>query len=305
MMRTRDRLWCVAALLVGCTFSTHANDRKAVDKLDFNFTLQGFKPHAGTQVDVALVTPSDPTAAIPGPSAEDPGTTQYTVHGRIRVLMPPDPNATASAAGVDQPYPDVKVQLSHFLDDEYLEGHPLQVLFYADTNNDFLVEPLDATKQRLEHTWVRGMPVNGELSFSHAANFQNFYDDEIQGNAGDLVLDIPDLSAHPAQAACLVAELGKIMNTSLEVRLIFNPDEHTSSQVAAFKMHAGNALPSRPIKFKGLSDVKSMYAIQPVLDGLPADAVMSEAASTSGLIIPFEQWFPVDAAARTGCLALL
>ena len=310
-MRTRT-LFGAAMLFAGCTFSTGASDRKVVDMLDFDFTLKGFRPHAMTAVDIALVSPSEAARTmIPGPNATSTHTQMYTVRGRVRVMMPPDPDIAAPKAGVQQAYPDVKVTLQHFLDEQYLGTDPLQVLFYADGTGvasgsppDFSVEPLDDQMQRKEHSWILDLPRNGQLSFTHFANFQNFYDDEEVGvGGGNLVLDVPpNLDAHPAQGTCLQTELAKIMKDSLEVRLIFNPDV-AETQTAGFKMFAGNSVPTVPILFKGLSDTDSQYDVRPYVDGVLIKHTI-DTAPAAGLTIPFDQWFPISTEALTACLAL-
>ncbi|MDB4974297.1 MAG: hypothetical protein JWN48_2638 [Myxococcaceae bacterium] len=301
MMRTRDRLRRALsglALLGGCTLSTGASDRQVVENLDFNFTMQGFSAHQRTPVEVALVTlnpgPDGGVPPIPGAAAQDSKTNKYLIRGRVRVLMPPE------VAG--QPYPDVSVRLANFIGDDYFGRAPLRVLFYADSDLSDTPDPLDATGNRLEHTWIRDLPGNGELSFAHAANFQNFFDDEIASNGADVVLDVPALEGHPARAACLDAQLGMLMKKSFEVRIIFNPD--TASQTCGFKMHVGNTLPLKPIRFKGLSDVLTTYAVQRVVDGVADKGSLTPMAPASGLVIPFEQWFPVAPAAIAACLAM-
>jgi hypothetical protein len=290
-MRRRNRPWSVLALLAGCTFVTDSNDRKVVDKLDFELVMMAMTAHQATQVDVALVVPADPTAPATGPDTTNSNTVKYVIRGRARVLLPP---ASAVPGAI---YPDVQIRLGSIVGDE-----PLEVLFYADTNNNFVAEPL-LSGLRNEHSWTRVVPHTGKVVFPHNIMFQNFYDAEIMAVGSDIVLDVPDFSATPARAACLNAQLSQLVKSSLEARITLNP-EQSPNEVCAFKMHVGNVLPSAPIRCKGISDMGSAYGIDAVIDDKVIRTGLSSPADANGVTIPLAQWLPLDAAVLASCLAL-
>jgi hypothetical protein len=188
-----------------------------------------------------------------------------------------------------------------------IEHEALQVLFYVDSGPlDNLVEPLsdptNGSSGRVEHTWVKPVPENGELTFTHKADFQNFYDSEISTMGTDIVLDVPTgLSA--AATACLNQQVGVIAKKNIDVRIVLNP-ETAPEVVGYFKMYASNVLPTQPIKLKGIADNNSRYLVSPAIDGVVKLETLSSASSATGLTIPFEQWFPIDAATLAACLAM-
>jgi hypothetical protein len=291
MMRTRDRLLCALSLLAGCTFSTDSNDRKVVSSLDFDFTMKEVSTtHGGTQMDIAVVLPltDDPIASDNAMAA---ASVKYQIRARGRVLVPPP--------AADGTQPEVTAVFQRLLSDD---EHHLQVLFYADNNNDFLAEPLAAPSR--EHSWIRDIPSNGELVFVHQAKFQNFYESEIEPIGGNIVLDIPDLSAAPARAACLNAELAKVMKSSFELRLFYNPNTPVTDQTVLFKMFSTNTLPAAPVLFTGLADEKSSFGLEQVLDGKLVASALTAMATAAGLTIPLDQWLPLKPEIIAACLAL-
>lgn len=293
-MRRGNRWWCLLGLFGafhGCTFVTDSNDRKVVDKLDFELVMSGMSAHQTKQVDVALVHPADPKAAAPGPNDPDSKTIKYEIRGRARVLLPPISTVPGAV------YPDVDIKLRGIVADE-----PLQVLFYADTNNNFSPDLIVPSGDR-EHSWTRVVPASGKVVFPHNIMFQNFFDDEIMPIAHDIILDVPAASVTPAHAACLNAQLTQVMKSSLEVRIFFNP-EKLSDQSCAFKMYAGNVLPTEPIKCKGISDTNSDYGVEALIDDRVIHASLSARADVNGLTIPFEQWLPLDPMTIAACLAM-
>jgi hypothetical protein len=285
------KVFCALALCAGCTLSTDAGDREIADRLDFDFTLTAMSPHRRDQLDVALVVPLQPDAPLPGATDLPSATPKYALRGRARVLVPGNTSDTL--------YPDMTVRLRRVIQDG-----PWQALFYVDTKLDNNVEPLGADGKTLEHTWVRNVPASGELGFYHEFIFENFYDSEISGIGGDIVLDVPVEARAPARMACLDQRLKEIMKSSLEVRLVFNPNT-VAADVGYFKMHGDNDLPGAPIRLEGIADTNSEYGIDIYVDGVRSAKVGTSAPATNeGLTIPLKQWLAVDNAAIDACLAL-
>ena len=300
-----------ASAIVGCTFMTDSNERKVVDAIDFNLTMQTVSvSHGGTQMDIAVVQPRDPGAPIPSDTAldtADPMGRPYSIRARARVLIP--------LPAADGSQKDVKVTIKRLLE----KDEQLQVLFYADTRSNNLDEPLCnaglaaqslcAGQDRFEHSWIRAIPDNGEVTFLHQAKFQNFYEDQIEGVGGDIVLQVPpglDLPAGAARLACLNRELQALMKDSLEVRVIQNPDPSGSRNgYALFKMFANNTLPVQDVRFLGLADSGSKFGVESVIDDRILSATLSAAAGVNGLTIPFDQWLlPFSPTAIAACLAM-
>jgi len=294
MMRSPHTSLCALALLAGCTLTTNAGDRVIAERLDLDFTLYAMNPHRGAQLDVALVHPINPDMPIPLASALPAGMPLYELRARARILVPDD--------NTDTLFPPISVLLPGVVGNE-----ALQVLFYVDsTPLDNLVQPLlvptDGNSGPNEHTWVKPVPENGELSFTHKAEFQNFYDSEITSMGSDIVLDVPT-GVSVAATACLNQQVGMIAKKTIDVRIVLNA---TSSPevVGYFKMYATNVLPTAPIKLKGIADNGSTYLISPGVDGVGKPSSPSTPSSATGLTIPFDQWFPIEAAALATCLAM-
>jgi len=294
MMRSPHTSLCALALLAGCTLSTDAGNRAIAERLDLDFTLYAMMPHRGEQLDVALVHPVNTALPIPlGTALPDP-TRMYQLRARARVLVPEDES--------DSLFPAITVPLPGVLENE-----ALQVLFHIDNLPlDNLVEPIkdfkDPLSQRLEHTWIKPVPDNGELAFTHKADFQNYYDSEIIGMGPDVVLEVPT-GQSAAATACLNQQVSTLAKKNIDVRIVFNY-EGSPQVVGYFKMYATNKLPTQPIKLGGIADNGSDYMISPAIDGVPKPASVSAKATDTGLVIPFAQWFPIDAAVLAGCLAM-
>jgi hypothetical protein len=291
LLRSRARgraSTCALALLAGCTLTTDAGDRVIAERLDLDFTLFAMNPHRGSQLDVALVHPVDPSLPIPLSTAPEDPKRQYQLRARARILVPAEESESL--------FPPITVPLPGVITNE-----PLQVLFYVDTQLNNMVEPLTPEGKPLEHTWVKPVPENGELSFTHQFDFQAYYDSWIIGSS-DIVLDVPT-GVSAAATACLNQQVTTLAKKTIDVRIVFNAPD-SPRVVGYFKMYATNTLPTLPIKLAGIADDQSVYLISPAIDGVPTRSSQSAAATATGLVIPFDQWFPIDPVVLAGCLAM-
>lgn len=289
MMRSPHTSLCALALFAGCTLSTDAGDRAIAERLDLDFTLFAMMPHRGDQLDVALVHPVDPSLPIPlGTALEtDTPVRQYQLRARARILIPGEESESL--------FPPITVPLTGVITNE-----PLQVLFYVDTQLDNKVTPLKEGKT-LEHTWIKPLPETGELSFTHQFDFQNYYDSWIIGST-DIVLEVPT-GVSAAATSCLNQQVATLAKKTIDVQIVLNA-KVSPRVVGYFKMYATNKLPILPVKLAGIGDNGSKYMISPAIDGVPTVASESAAATDTGLVIPFAQWFPIDPTVLAGCLAM-
>jgi hypothetical protein len=296
MMHSSHTSLSVLALLAGCTLSTDAGNRVIAERLDLDFTLYAMNPHRGSQLEVALVHPIDPSLPIPLENALPAAMGKYQLRARARILVPAEQSESL--------FPAITVPLPGVINNE-----ALQVLFYVDDQPlDYLEKPLgpdprDPTQTtRYEHTWIKVVPANGELIFTHKAEFQNYYESEILGMGTDILLDVP-AGVSAAATACLNQQVATLAKKNIDVRIVLNPEE-SPEVVGYFKMYATNVLPTAPVKLAGIADNGSVYMISPAIDGVPTRSSPSAAATPTGLVIPFAQWFPIDATVLAGCLAM-
>jgi hypothetical protein len=260
--------------LASCTLATDATDRKVDPSLarDLNFTFRKMDAHAGTPLDVVLVSAPAELAN------EADGGVKRRLRTHARIVLPPAKSGT--------PYPDENLFLANAME---RSGAPHELLFYADTDDDnkIFYGVLMGTPGS-EHIWREPVSPTGVGEFVHSTDFVDFFENEYSPT-GDVVLSVTAPAPDWRPAACANGK-----DHMLEVRVTLSPSGE-AREIGYYRNYARNDLPTKSIVLEDIVDSGSEYQFEVLIDGVPArPAFATSAPGSTGadLVIAQGDWYP-------------